>query len=94
MRKAKIRMEEMKAKKQISLEREQQLKADVRHVRQYFAARLCKRLLDYYYHNRKDHAAQIKEQENTTTAQTQSKVGGTNIIVPNFIDPARNLMHK
>ena len=72
-RKASVRMEELKAKKQISLEREQQIKADVRHVRQYFVSRLCKRLLDYYHNNRKDHAAQIKELENTTTAQAKKE---------------------
>ena len=90
-RQAKMRLEEIQAQKRLELQRREKTKEDNKLVRFYLASKVCRRLLDFYYHKRKENAAQIAELNKVVASQAQRKAGEVNITVPTFLEPTRHL---
>ena len=90
-RQAKVRLEEIQAQRRLELQRREKTKEDNKLVRFYLASKVCRRLLDFYYHQRKENAAQIAQIHKVAASQAQRKVGEVNITVPTFMEPTRHL---
>jgi hypothetical protein len=90
-RQAKMRLQEIEAQKRLELQRREKIKEDNKLVRFYLASKVCRRLLDFYYHKRKENAAQIDQIHKVVASQAKRKAGEVNITVPTFMEPTRHL---
>lgn len=90
-RQAKMRLQEIEAQKRLELQRREKIKEDNKLVRFYLASKVCRRLLDFYYHKQKENAAQIDQIHKVVASQAKRKAGEVNITVPTFMEPTRHL---